>query len=82
MDGFTYPRGMTGTKQIQHAITALKEYPDIETRVNLQRQSSKDNILAVTQEGTPYEPNFLTTYTPANILVAVSTMLNRGAILL
>ena len=55
MGGFTYPRGMAGTKRIQNAINALKEYPDIATRVILQRQSSEDNILSGVHEGTPYE---------------------------
>ena len=40
MGGFTYPRGMAGTKRIQNVINALKQYPDISTRVILQRQSS------------------------------------------
>lgn len=55
MGGFTYPRGMAGTKRIQNAINALKEYPYITTRVILQRQSGKDNILSGEHEGTPYE---------------------------
>ena len=55
MGGFTYPHGMAGTKRIQNAINALKEYPDIATRVILQRQSSEDNILSGVHEGTPYE---------------------------
>ena len=55
MGGFTYPRGMAGTKRIQNAINALKEYPDISIRVILQRQSSADNTLAGVYEGTPYE---------------------------
>ena len=55
MGGFTYPRGMVGTKRIQNAINALKEYPDVATRVILQRQSSEHNILSGVHEGTPYE---------------------------
>jgi glycosyltransferase involved in cell wall biosynthesis len=55
MGGFTYPRGMAGTKRIQNAINALKQYPDISIRVILQRQSSKDNILSGVYEGTLYE---------------------------
>jgi hypothetical protein len=55
MGGFTYPRGMAGTKRIQNAINALKEYPDIATRVILQRQSGEDNILSGVYDGTPYE---------------------------
>ena len=55
MGGFTYPRGMAGTKRIQNAINALKEYPDISIRIILQRQSSADNTLAGVYEGTPYE---------------------------
>jgi len=55
MGGFTYPRGMAGTKRIQHAIKALKENPDVTVRVILQRQSSLDNILAGVHEGTPYQ---------------------------
>ena len=55
MGAFTYPHGMAGTKRIQNAINALKEYPDIATRVILQRQSSEDNILSGMYDGTPYE---------------------------
>ena len=55
MGGFTYPRGMAGTKRIQNAINVLKQYPDIATRVILQRQSAEDNILSGVHEGTPYE---------------------------
>ncbi len=55
MGAFTYPRGMAGTKRIQHAINALKEYPDIATRVILQRQSGEGNILSGVHDGTPYE---------------------------
>jgi len=52
---FTYPRGMAGTKRIQNMINALKEYPDISTRVILQRQSSLDNTISGVHQGTPYE---------------------------
>lgn len=55
MGGFTYPRGMAGTKRIQNAINALKQYSGISTRVILQRQSREDNILSGVYEGTPYE---------------------------
>ena len=55
MGTFTYPRGMAGTKRIQNMINALKEYPDIATRVILQRQSSLDNMISGVHEGTPYE---------------------------
>lgn len=55
MGGFTYPRGMAGTKRIQNALTALKEYPHVATRVILQRQSARDNILSGIYDGTPYE---------------------------
>jgi glycosyltransferase involved in cell wall biosynthesis len=55
MGGFTYPRGMAGTKRIQNVIDALKQYPGIETRVILQRQSTKHNVLSGVHEGTPYE---------------------------
>ena len=36
MGGFTYPRGMAGTKRIQHAINALKEHPGSVIRVIVQ----------------------------------------------
>ena len=52
---FTYPRGMAGTKRIQNMINALKEYPDLATRVILQRQSALDNMISGVHEGTPYE---------------------------
>lgn len=55
MGGFTYPHGMAATKRIQNTINALKEYPDVEMRVILQRQSSEDNILSGMHDGTPYE---------------------------
>lgn len=55
MGGFTYPRGMAGTKRIQNIISALKQYPDITTRVILQRQSSELNILSGVHDSTPYE---------------------------
>ena len=55
MGGFTYPRGMAGTKRIQNIISSLKQYPDITTRVILQRQSSDLNILSGVHDGTPYE---------------------------
>jgi glycosyltransferase involved in cell wall biosynthesis len=55
MGGFTYPRGMAGTKRIQHAINSLKKYPDVATRVILQRQATEDNILSGVHEGTCHE---------------------------
>jgi glycosyltransferase involved in cell wall biosynthesis len=55
MGGFTYPHGMAGTRRIQLAISALKQYPNIVIRVILQRQSSENNILSGMYEGTPYE---------------------------
>jgi glycosyltransferase involved in cell wall biosynthesis len=55
MGGFAYPSGMAGTKRIQHAIKALRKYPDVTVRVIVQRQSSRDNILSGIHEGTPYQ---------------------------
>jgi glycosyltransferase involved in cell wall biosynthesis len=55
MGGFTYPHGMAGTRRIQNIISGLKEYPDIVTRVMLQRQSVNDSILSGVHEGTSYE---------------------------
>ena len=55
MGGFTYPKGMAGTKRIQHVIDALKQYPDIFIKIILQRQSSEDTILSGVHESTPYE---------------------------
>jgi len=55
MGGFTYPRGMAGTKRIQNTINALKEYPNMTIQIILQRQSTEDNILSGVYEGTPYE---------------------------
>jgi glycosyltransferase involved in cell wall biosynthesis len=55
MGGFTYPHGMAGTKRVQHVIDALKQYPDVTSRVILQRQSSEHNILTGVHDGTPYE---------------------------
>ncbi len=55
MGGFTYPRGMAATKRIQNVINALKELPDVETRVIIQRQSTLDDALSGVFENTPYE---------------------------
>jgi glycosyltransferase involved in cell wall biosynthesis len=55
MGGFSYPRGMAGTKRIENVICALKQYPDVSSRVILQRQSSGLNPLSGVHEGTPYE---------------------------
>lgn len=55
MGNFTYPHGMAGTKRIQNIINVMKEYPDIATRVILQRQASADNSLSGVYEGTTYE---------------------------
>ena len=55
MGGFTYPKGMAGTKRVKNAINSLKQHPDIAARVILQRQSSEYNILSGVHEGTPYE---------------------------
>ena len=55
MGGFTYPSGMAATKRIQNIITALKSAPNVTTRVILQRQSSSDNPVYGSHEGTPYE---------------------------
>ncbi len=55
MGNFTYPRGMAGTKRIQHVIKALKLCPEVTTRVILQRQSREGNILSGVHDGTPYE---------------------------
>lgn len=54
MGTFTYPYGMAATKRIQNAINALKEYPDIDSRVILQRQWAKDNTLSGVHDGIPY----------------------------
>ncbi len=55
MGGFTYPYGMAGTKRIQHAIKALKNYPEVSVRVIVLRQSGRDNTLSGVHEGTPYQ---------------------------
>lgn len=55
MGGFSYPHGMAGTKRIQHAISALKDNPDVSIRVVILSQSSHDNVLQGTCEGIPYE---------------------------
>jgi glycosyltransferase involved in cell wall biosynthesis len=55
MGGFTYPKGMAGTKRVQHTIDALKRYPGVTSRVILQRQSSEYNNLSGVHEGTPYQ---------------------------
>jgi len=55
MGGFTYPKGMAGTKRVQHTIDALKLYPGVTSRVILQRQSTELNILSGVHLDTPYE---------------------------
>ncbi len=55
MGGFTYPSGMAGTRRVQNVINGLKQFPDVSTRVILQRQSSEHNSLSGVHEGTPYE---------------------------
>lgn len=55
MGGFSYPHGMAGTKRIQNIIDALKMYPDVRTRVVLQRQSGEESTLSGVHRGVPYE---------------------------
>lgn len=76
MGGFTYPRGMAGTKRIQHVINSLKEYPDIATRVILQRQSAEHNILSGVHEGTPYE-TVMGNLVRAKVLIALPILYQR-----
>jgi len=55
MGGFTYPRGMAGTKRVQNVISALKECGVSAIRVFVLRQSAKDNTLSGIHDGTSYE---------------------------
>ena len=55
LGGFPYPRGMAGTKRIQHAIDGMKEAPDVSICVLVLRQSSSRNTLAGMHAGIPYE---------------------------
>ena len=52
--GVPYPKGMAGTKRIQHAIDALNSYPDISVSVLCTRQSSKLNPPDGEHKGVPY----------------------------
>lgn len=54
LGGFPYPRGMAGTKRIQHAIDGLKDAPDVSIRVIVLSQSSKNNVLNGTHRGIRY----------------------------
>lgn len=81
MGGFTYPRGMAGTKRIQHVINSLKEYPDIATRVILQRQSAEHNILSGVHEGTPYE-TVMGNLVRAKVLIALPILYQRTCVAL
>lgn len=55
MGGFAYPKGMAGTKRIQHAIDALKEVRDVSMRVIVLTQSSRNNVLNGTYLGIEYQ---------------------------
>jgi glycosyltransferase involved in cell wall biosynthesis len=53
--GFSYPHGLAGTKRNQHAIEALKEYPNVSVRVLILRQSTEINAPNGVYKGVPYE---------------------------
>jgi len=55
MGTFSYPKGMAGTRRIQHAIDALKPYPGVTAQVILQRQSGELNARSGVHAGTPYQ---------------------------
>lgn len=55
LGGFPYPHGMAGTKRIQHAIDALKEFPDVTIRVIILTQSSRENALNGSHMDIPYQ---------------------------
>jgi len=52
---FPYPRGMAGTKRIQHVIDGLKSFPDISLSVIVTRQASSQNTLCGIHGGVCYE---------------------------
>lgn len=52
---FGYPKGMAGTKRVQHIIGGIKNYPNISVKVVILRQSSKDNVLSGFHRGVHYE---------------------------
>jgi len=52
---FPYPRGMAGTKRIQHAIDGLRKLDNVSLGVVILRQSTKLNVLAGTHDGVRYE---------------------------
>lgn len=52
--GVPYPKGMAGTKRIQHAIDALNSYPDISVSVLCARQPSELNPPDGEHKGVPY----------------------------
>jgi glycosyltransferase involved in cell wall biosynthesis len=55
LGGFDYPRGMAGTRRIQHAINGLKNYSGISFHVLIVRQSEQLNTLRGTHDGIAYE---------------------------
>lgn len=55
LGGFPYPKGMAGTKRIQHAIDALKEHPNVALRVMILSQSSLENVLNGSHLGIKYQ---------------------------
>lgn len=55
MGGFLYPRGMAGTKRVQHVIDVFKETGDAFVSVVVLRQSGRLNELSGTHRGVRYE---------------------------
>lgn len=55
LGGFDYPRGMAGTKRVQHAINGLKAIQGVAINVVIVRQSKQMNALFGTHKGIPYQ---------------------------
>ena len=53
--GFTYPRGMAGTRYVQLTIDGLHQQKNVSTQVVVLRQSSRDNAPSGVFAGVPYE---------------------------
>lgn len=55
LGGFSYPKGMAGTKRVQHAIDGMKSFDNVLMRVIVLRQSSQFNLLQGTHDNVKYE---------------------------
>ena len=52
---FPYPKGMAGTKLVRAVIHGIRGSEGVSVRMVILRQSSRQNPLAGTHDGVPYE---------------------------